>query len=374
MSHAHALSLISPETTVRPGLLEVPTEDLACWLRDRGEPVHRLKQLRRWILVAGAESFDEMTDLPKSLRSQLAESFAPIGNRVVKHLTADDGTHKLLIALGDGKIVECVLIQEADRRTACISTQVGCGMGCVFCASGLNGVERNLGVGEILEQLIRLRNLPPSDPARQRRLAESGEKVDRLTHVVVMGMGEPLANLDNLLGALDEATSKTGLGIGARHVTISTVGLPERIRQLADRGKSYHLAVSLHAPDDELRTRIVPTNDKIGLASILASADYFLEKTGRQVTFEYVLLGGINDGLDHGMALGRLLQGRGAHVNLIPFNDVEGLPYRRPSSQALADFQEALRRVGVSVKVRKRKGAQIDAACGQLRRAAMASV
>ena len=354
-----------------PGLLEVPTDDLKAWLAERGQPGHRVKQLRRWILVAGAESFDAMTDLPKALRQDLAASFAPLGNRVIKHLQADDGTHKLLVGLRDGKSIECVLIQEAERRTACISTQVGCGMGCVFCASGLNGVDRNLTVGEILEQLVRLRNLPTYDPVRKRRLEESGERVDRLTHIVVMGMGEPLANLENLLAALEVAIAKDGLGIGARHVTISSVGIPGKMRQLADLGKQYHLAVSLHAPMDKLRTQIVPTNDKIGLTSILAAADYFLETTGRQVTFEYVLLGNLNDGPEHAHALTRLLHGRGAHVNIIPFNDVAGLPYRRPSPEALAGFQDTLHRAGISVKVRKRKGAQIDAACGQLRRSTL---
>lgn len=364
-----ALPLPLTDTPVdRPGLLEVPPAELAVWLAARGEPAHRLRQLRRWILAAGAESFETMTDLPRRLRQELADAFVPLRSRVVRHLTAEDGTHKLLIALGDGKLVECVLIQEADRRTACISTQVGCGMGCVFCASGLNGVDRNLTVGEILEQLVRLRNLPAHSPDRRHHQAERGAPVDRLTHIVVMGMGEPLANLDNLLEALDVATSREGLGIGARHITISTVGLPAKIRRLADLGKQYHLAVSLHAPNDPLRTRIVPTNDKVGLEPILEAADYFLETTGRQVTFEYVLLRDLNDRPEHARALGRLLQGRRAHVNLIPFNDVAGLPYRRPTPEALEGFQANLRQHGVSVKVRKRKGAQIDAACGQLRR------
>jgi 23S rRNA (adenine2503-C2)-methyltransferase len=190
----------------------------------------------------------------------------------------------------------------------------------------------------------------------------------RLTNIVVMGMGEPLANLDNLLEALDIATSKDGLGIGARHITISTVGLPARIRRLADLGKQYHLAVSLHAPNDELRSQIVPTNDKTGLADILDAAAYFFETTGRQVTYEYVLLAGLNDAPQHARELVGLLRGRRAHVNLIPFNDVEGLPYRRPSTESLQKFVSALEQGGISVKVRKRKGSQIDAACGQLRR------
>ena len=268
-----------------------------------------------------------------------------------------------------------MLIQEDQRRTACISTQVGCGMGCVFCASGLEGLQRNLTAAEILEQLLRLRRLPGpaaaggsgGQPARTRT-----RRADRpLTHIVVMGMGEPLANLDNLLTALDDATAKDGLGLGARHVTISTVGLPARIRQLAESGKAYHLAVSLHAPNDALRNRIVPTNDKIGLEAILAAAEYFFEKTGRQVTFEYVLLAGINDSVDHARELARLLHGRRAHVNVIPFNEVEGLPFGRPSAESLSAFLAPLKQQGISVKVRKRKGAQIDAACGQLRRSAM---
>jgi 23S rRNA (adenine2503-C2)-methyltransferase len=186
-----------------------------------------------------------------------------------------------------------------------------------------------------------------------------------------MGMGEPLANLDNLLEALETAGAKDGLNIGARHITISSVGLPLKIRRLADLGKQYHLAVSLHAPNDSLRTRIVPTNPKAGLASILEAADYFFEKTGRQVTYEYVLLDGLNDSVEHAAALVGLLKGRQAHVNLIPFNDVEGLPYRRPTQEALTQFVDRLRRGGISVKVRKRKGSEIDAACGQLRRSVL---
>jgi 23S rRNA (adenine2503-C2)-methyltransferase len=336
------------------GLLELSQDELLAWLRKRSQPPMRARQLRRWILAGWAESFDQMTDLPRELRQALAKEFRPVGTTVAYHAEAADGTHKLVLRLTDGQSIECVLIQEDDRRTACISTQVGCGMGCVFCASGLNGVARNLTSGEILEQLVRLRNLLPAE--------------GRLSHVVVMGMGEPLANLDNLLEALEIAGAPDGLGIGARHVTISTVGLPAKIRHLADLGKQYHLAVSLHAPNDLLRTRIVPTNDKTGLEAILAAADYFYERTGRQVTYEYVLLHGVNDRPEQARELAALLRGRHAHVNLIPFNDVEGLPYRGPTPDALSNFMTPLRRAGVSVKVRKRKGSQIDAACGQLRR------
>ncbi len=336
------------------GLLDLPRDELLAWLQAHGQPPMRARQIRRWIVAGRAESFEQMTDLPRDLREALAAEFAALGTRIVHHAAAADGTHKLLLRLHDGQSVECVLIQEEARRTACISTQVGCGMGCVFCASGLNGVVRNLSAGEILEQLIRLRNLLPAD--------------ERLNHIVVMGMGEPLANLNNLLEALEVAGARDGLNIGARHVTISTVGLPAKIRRLADLGKQYHLAVSLHAPNDALRTRIVPTNDQTGLADILEAADYFFERTGRQVTFEYVLLRDLNDSAEHARELARLLRGRQAHVNLIPFNDVEGLPYRRPTQEALTAFVDRLRQAGISVKVRKRKGSEIDAACGQLRR------
>jgi 23S rRNA (adenine2503-C2)-methyltransferase len=341
-----------------PAILDLSAEALRAWFEERGEPALRARQVRRWVLAGGADSFVQMTDLPQGLRQELASALVPLGTRVVRHLGAADHTHKLLLELRDHRLVECVLIQEDGRRTACISTQVGCGMGCVFCASGLGGVERNLTAGEMLEQLVRLRNLPAP--------REAGP--NRLTHIVVMGMGEPLANLDALVEALEAATAKDGLGIGARHVTISTVGLPAKIRRLADLGKQYHLAVSLHAANDALRTQIVPTNAHTSLAAILEAADYFFERTGRQVTYEYTLLGGLNDSVSHARELARLLKRRHAHVNVIPFNDVDGLPYRRPTPEALAAFVAPLRQHGISVKVRKRKGSEIDAACGQLRR------
>jgi 23S rRNA (adenine2503-C2)-methyltransferase len=349
-----------PSSTAAPpvrALLDLSADELLAWLRARGQPTMRARQLRRWLVAARAESFEQMTDLPKSLRQALAADFVPLGTQVARHLGARDGTHKLLLRLSDGNLIECVLLQEEGRHTACISTQVGCGMGCVFCASGLGGVARNLNAGEILEQLIRLRNLLPTG--------------ERLTHVVGMGMGEPLANLDNLLAALETAAAKDGLGIGARHVHISTVGLPQKIRRLADLGNQYHLAVSLHAPNDALRNRIVPTNPKTGLGAILGAADYYFERTGRQVTYEYVLLRGVNDAPEHAAELARLLAGRRAYVNLIPFNDVGGLPYRRPADEALAAFVERLHQAGIAVKVRKRKGSEIDAACGQLRRSVL---
>jgi 23S rRNA (adenine2503-C2)-methyltransferase len=341
-------------STAPAAILDVPRDDLFACLEKHGSPRMRLQQIHRWLIAGRAESFEQMSNLPRALRDELTAHFLPLGIRIDHHDHSKDGTHKLLLRLSDGQAIECVLLQEDNRRTACISTQVGCGMGCVFCASGLNGVARNLTVGEILEELIRMRNLLPAP--------------EQLTHIVVMGMGEPLANLDNLLAALELACGREGMNIGARHVTISTVGLPAKIQRLAELGKQYHLAVSLHAPNDALRNRIVPTNPKTGLEPILAAADEFFQKTGRQVTFEYVLLRDLNDGTVQARELARLLRGRQAHVNLIPFNEVEGLPYRPPTQESLAAFTTILRENNISVKVRKRKGSEIDAACGQLRR------
>jgi 23S rRNA (adenine2503-C2)-methyltransferase len=357
-----SLPIASAEPGKRP-FLEESRESFGSWLAARGEPPMRYRQIRRQLLANRAESFDSMTDLSKKLRSDLEADFTPWSTKVEQHLVASDGTHKLLLRLADGKRIECVLIQDAGRATACISTQVGCGMGCVFCASGLNGVERNLTTGEIVEQLVRLRNLTQREPI-------DPDRPTRLTHVVVMGMGEPLANLDRLLEALAIAGEKDSLHIGARHITISTVGLPAKIRQLALSGKQYSLAVSLHAPNDELRTKIVPTNANVGIRAILAAADEFYTITGRQVTYEYVVLGQLNDQPEHARQLAGLLRNKKAHVNLIPWNDVAGLPFRRPRDADLDGLIGTLEAAGISVKVRKRKGAEIDAACGQLRREA----
>ncbi|MGL6073107.1 MAG: 23S rRNA (adenine(2503)-C(2))-methyltransferase RlmN [Fimbriiglobus sp.] len=357
-----------PSVAGKMGLLDQTAESLKTWLAARGQPPMRAKQIRRWVLGARATSFEEMSDLPKGLRAELEEHFTIYSMSVEKHLTARDDTHKLLLKLHDGRMIECVLIQDVGRATACISTQVGCGMGCVFCASGLNGVARNLTVGEIVEQLVRLRNL--TVPGEEVQYSTAGRLANRLTHIVVMGMGEPLANLDNLLAALAVAGERDGLDIGQRHITISTVGLPAKIRKLAEVGKQYHLAVSLHAPNNDLRTQIVPTNAKTGIQEILTAADDFFRITGRQVTYEYVVLGGENDQLIHAKQLVGLLRGRKAHVNLIPWNEVGGLVHRRPKDPDLNAFIEELRRFGISVTVRQRKGSEIDAACGQLRREA----
>jgi 23S rRNA (adenine2503-C2)-methyltransferase len=335
-------------------LLGRTTAELADWLEARGHRRFHAGQVARWVFDRRAESFAVMTDVPRDVRDELAAECAVFGTSLAHASVSPDGTEKLLLTCTDWRRVECVLMAEDDRRTVCISTQVGCGMGCVFCASGLKGVERNLTTAEILEQVLRARNRLPLH--------------DRLTNIVVMGMGESLANLDQLLPALDRICSKDGLGLSPRRVTISTVGLPEKIRKLAAHDRPYHLAVSLHAPTDALRNELVPVNEKIGLDDVMDAADAYFAHSGRQVTFEYVLLHGVNDRPAESSALLRLLKARKAHVNLIPYNPVEGLPFARPTPEAIRRFVGTLRAGGVSATVRKTKGRPIDAACGQLRR------
>jgi 23S rRNA (adenine2503-C2)-methyltransferase len=329
-------------------------QSLKSWLAERGQPAFRAAQVRKWLFQGRAESFEAMSDLPKALRADLAAEFQLWTSRVVRHLKSADGTEKLLLALADGGQIECVLLRDGERRSICISTQVGCAMGCVFCASGLDGVDRNLTSGEIVEQMLLLARLLPAD--------------ERLSHIVVMGMGEPLANLDNLLPALDEASADDGLGISHRRITISTVGLPKQLHRLCELNTRYHLAVSLHAPSDELRTQIVPVNKNIGLAEIMAAADRYFDVSGRRLTFEYVLLAEVNDRPEHARQLAALLAGRTALLNVIPYNPVAGLPYQTPSANATNRFRDILVEAGINVKFRQRKGDQINAACGQLRR------
>ncbi len=331
-----------------------PSSDVNGWLASQGQTAYRAKQLEEWVYQKRATTFDEMTSLSKELRSKLAENFQLWTTEIVRHTQSPDGTEKLLLQLHDGGRIECVLLRDGIRRTICVSSQVGCAMGCVFCASGLDGVERNLTAGEILEQMLRLAALLPED--------------ERLSHIVMMGMGEPLANLPELTKALAQATSNKGLNISARRITISTVGLPPAIRRLADTNSRYHLAVSLHAPDDELRNRLVPVNSNTGLEEILDAADYYFEVSRRRLTYEYVLLAGVNDAPEHARALAKLLRGRKALINIIPYNPVAGLPYATPSQEAQTEFRQILQRSGLVVQYRQRKGDKINAACGQLRR------
>ena len=338
----------------RRHLLDISDDELRGWLKQNGQAAFRAKQIWRWIYQRRVADFQQMSDLPQLLREQLENDFVVFAASESEAVHSGDGTDKLLVRLADGGEVECVLLRDGPRRSICVSSQVGCAMGCVFCASGLDGVDRNLTRGEILEQMLRL----------QARLDEG----ERLSHIVMMGMGEPLANLDRVLAALDVARSPEGLGISPRRITISTVGLPPAIDRLTQSGVPYNLAVSLHAPNEELRSELVPVNKAIGINAVLDAADRYFQANGRRLTFEYVLLGGINDTEDCARQLVALLRRRTVLLNVIPYNTVAGLPYKTPSNKAIQRFRQTLETGGINVKFRQRKGDEIDAACGQLRR------
>lgn len=326
-----------------------------------GEPAYRGRQLAHWIYQRGATSVDDMTDLPAALRRSLAARASLTTLAPVTDVSADGGdTVKYLLRLPDGPTVETVFMRYEDgRRSVCISTQVGCAMGCTFCATGLAGLTRNLTAGEIVDQVLHV-------------WRATGE---RPTNVVFMGMGEPLANYDATLKTVRLLNAPYGPGIAMRQLTVSTVGLVPQIRRLAAERLQLTLAVSLHAPNDVLRTALVPVNRRWPVAELLAASADYVKATGRRISFEYVMMEGVNDTPELGAELGDLLASteHGTppalyHVNLIPWNPVFGLQYRRPSRARVDAFAAAVRRRGVAVTVRLERGIDIDAACGQLRR------
>lgn len=338
---------------MKPLLKDMNLSLLTEFLGRLGEPPYRAGQLARWLFQRGAVSWAEMTDLPQDLRGRL-EATARLGGLSVlkKQVSRRGDTTKYLFGLCDGQAVEGVLMTHYYGRSACVSTQVGCRMGCRFCASTLGGLVRQLSAGEIYDQVL----------AMQR---DAGVRVG---HVVLMGSGEPLDNFDQVLRFLENITAPYGLNIGYRHITLSTCGLVPRIRELARLRLGLTLAVSLHAPTDELRDRLVPVNRRHPLAELLAACREYAQSTGRRITFEYALLAGVNDAPEQASRLAGLLHGLLCHVNLIPFNPVDERNFRRSVPERVRRFRDILRERGISVTVRRELGADIDAACGQLRR------
>jgi 23S rRNA (adenine2503-C2)-methyltransferase len=341
-------------------LTELGDEALSSLVTAHGGKPFQARQLAHWIFRHGAADWDACQNVPGALKERLRDAGLGVRSSRVAHVEpASDGTEKLLLELADGETVETVLIPDGERMTLCISSQVGCPVACVFCASGLDGVRRNLHAGEIVEQVLH---------ARDRLIARDfGHAPARITNLVVMGLGEPMLNLKAVTAALDRISDPEGIGLGARRVTVSTSGLPDRMRRFAESSRAYGLAVSLHAADDALRRQLVPTA-RASVADIVEAARAFFAAKGREVTFEVVLLAGVNDRPRDADALIDALAGLPSTVNLIPWNPVdriEGLA--RPSEAAVDLFAELLRRGGLNVTVRRQRGADRSAACGQLR-------
>jgi 23S rRNA (adenine2503-C2)-methyltransferase len=330
------------------------TEELEAVVEELGQPAYRAKQLAQWIYKRGADSFDSMTDLPLRFREGLKESFTLGKSRVAHRSAAPDGTIKYLLDLGDNEQVESVYLPYEERVSVCVSSQVGCPAGCTFCATALGGLARNMTAGEIVDEILILQ-------------AEHPER--RISHCVFMGMGEPLFNYDEVIRAVRLMTGEVGMS--PRHITISTVGVVPGIQQLAEEQLPVTLALSLHAPDDELRETLIPTARRWKLEQILDACRDYYRMTKRNLTFEYLLIAGINDAPEQATALARLLRGLPGNVNLIPFNFVDTPQgFRRPSAESVRAFRAALESGGRVTTQRMERGHAISAACGQLRRTA----
>lgn len=326
-------------------------DELKEWFKGRGEGSFRAKQVLDY-LYKGTESFEDMKTLNGSSKDKLKEAFTIYVPKVIDKRVSKDGTVKMLLALQDGNIIETVVMKYVYGYSVCVSSQVGCAMGCSFCASTKGGMVRNLLPGEILGQI----------------LAASKEAGERMSHVVLMGSGEPLDNFGNVLKFLELVNMKEGLGLSHRNITLSTCGLVDRIRELADMKLQITLAISLHAVTDDKRREIMPIARRWSIAEILDSVRYYMETTGRRVSFEYSLVSGVNDSLEDAYALASLLRGMKTHVNLIPVNVIREMLFRPSQNKAVESFRNALDSRGIEATVRREMGSDIDAACGQLRR------
>jgi 23S rRNA (adenine2503-C2)-methyltransferase len=340
------------------------------------QPVYRVTQLLEWLYARRVTTWDAMTNLPKVLRELLAKNFSLQTLELVRKQGSHDTTQKFLWRLHDHALIESVLIpanpalygEASDRHTICISTQVGCAYGCKFCASGLDGWKRNLTPNEIVEQILAVERWNEKEKPAQSADLQSTIHASRIVdNIVVMGMGEPLANYDNLLKALKILNAPWGAGIGARKITISTSGLAPQIRKLAAEPMQFRLAISLHGATDEVRNKIMPVNKKYPLKELVAACEEYQHEKGRMITLEYILIAGVNDSMEQTRPLAALAKRLFAKVNLIPYNQVEGLPWERPGEDVCENFLAALEKQKAIATLRREKGHDIDAACGQLR-------
>jgi 23S rRNA (adenine2503-C2)-methyltransferase len=333
-------------------LLEMTPDEIVAFVEGLGEPAYRGRQLATWVYVKGVADFAAMTDLPRGLRERLPAVAVVAPPVVVARHVSRDGSVKLELGLADGRRVQSVVMPDGDRLTLCLSTQVGCGFGCAFCLTGTMGLERNLSAGEIVGQVWAARATLPSGA--------------RLTHVVFMGMGEPLANYAATVKALRTLVAPLGFGFSPRRITVSTVGLVKGLERLARENLRVNLAVSLHATTDDVRSRLMPVNRGWGLDDLLAACRRFPLPVRQRMTFEYTLLDGVNDSAEDARRLARRLQGLRAKVNLIPFNEWPGEAFRRPAPERILAFQRLLLDAGLTATIRWSKGEDVGAACGQL--------
>ena len=340
--------------TKKTSIYSLELHEIKEWLVTNGEKSFRAEQIFDWLYKKRITTFEDMNNLSKSLRDKLSENFQITTLKTVIKQTSSDGTIKFLFELHDGYSIETVLMRHDYGNSVCVTTQVGCRIGCTFCASTLGGLKRHLVAGEIVSQVVTV----------QQALDETDERV---SSVVIMGIGEPFDNYDNMMSFLKIINHDKGLNIGARHITVSTSGIVPKIYQFADEDMQINFAISLHAPNTEIRSRLMPINRAYKLDDLMKSVRYYIDKTGRRISFEYGLFGGVNDSVEHAEELADLLKGLKCHVNLIPVNYVPERDYVRTPKDKIFAFEKALKNRGINVTIRREQGHDIDAACGQLR-------
>ncbi|CAN5414801.1 23S rRNA (adenine(2503)-C(2))-methyltransferase RlmN [soil metagenome] len=372
-----------PALPARPDFFSLSPQAFDALTVEWGWPKFRAAQVRDWVYKKGVVHPNRMSNLSFADRERLTQALTFGDSEISVHQRSEDGTIKLLLRWPDGSSAETVMIPDGKRFTACVSSQVGCPVGCKFCASGIGGAKGNLSAGQIVEQVIRLNQvMAESDEATKRhsdgadessspsppRRAGTPSLARQITNVVFMGMGEPLANYANVMSAIRILHDTNCMNLGARRMTISTVGVPPKIRELAREELPLNLAISLHAPNEHLRRELIPWAEHFSIEEILSAARYYFDQTGREITLEYILLAGVNDRPEHARQLAQVCQTLRANVNLIRYNEVATLPFGRPTSDDVMTFQSILRHNNVNAHVRKSRGRDIDAACGQLRR------
>lgn len=338
----------------KPSIYSIELHDLKAWLVEHNEKAFRAEQIFDWLYKKRVTSFEDMSNLSKTLRESLEKHFTLTTLNTLIQQQSSDGTIKFLFELHDGYSIETVLMRHEYGNSVCVTTQVGCRIGCTFCASTLGGLKRNLEAGEIVAQVVKV----------QQALDETDERV---SSVVIMGIGEPFDNYNDMLSFLKIINHDKGLNIGARHITVSTSGIIPKIYQFADENMQINFAISLHAPNTEIRSRLMPINRAYKLPDLMDAVRYYIEKTGRRVSFEYGLFGGVNDQVEHAEELAKLIKGVKCHVNLIPVNYVPERDYVRTPKDQIFAFEKTLKNHGVNVTIRREHGHDIDAACGQLR-------